>query len=42
MLGTKAERAAYEVDLFGKQVLSLSSRIKDPKGHVAKTINGTP
>lgn len=41
MLGTKAERAAYEVSIFGQQVLSLATRIKEPKTIQAKTI-GNP
>jgi len=38
MLGAKAERAAYEVSIFGQQVLTLSSRIKESKTMQAKTI----
>ena len=38
VLGSKAERAAYEINIFGAQVMNLSSRIRAPKTHVAKTV----
>lgn len=38
MLGSKAERAAYEIGIFGQQVMSLSSRIRESKTTRAKTV----
>ena len=38
MLGSKAERASYEIQLFGQQVLSLSSRIRESRTTRAKTV----
>lgn len=38
MLGTKAERAAAEIGIFGQQVLSLSSRIRESRTTRAKSI----
>lgn len=38
MLGSKAERAAYEISIFGQQVLALAPRIRESKTTRAKTV----
>ena len=38
LLGTKAELAAVQIDLFGKQVLQLSSRIRDSRTTTIKAV----
>lgn len=38
MLGTRAERAAYEINIFGQQVLNLAPRIRESKTTKAKTV----
>lgn len=42
MLGARAERAGYEVNIFGQQVLNLASRIRVSSGHTVKTVNVVP
>ena len=42
MLGARAERAGYEVNIFGQQVLNLASRIRVSSGHTVKTVNVAP
>lgn len=39
MLGTRAERAAYSINILGQQVLSLSPRIRESKTTQAKTVS---
>lgn len=38
MLGARADRAAYEIGIFGKQVLSLAGHIRDSSTHAAKVV----
>ncbi len=38
MLGSRAERAAYEINIYGQQVLSLAGRIRESKTTKAKTV----
>lgn len=38
MLGVKAERAAYEISIYGQQMLTLSSRIRESRTHTAKIV----
>ena len=38
MLGSRAERAAAEINVYGQQVISLSARIRDSRTTVAKTV----
>jgi hypothetical protein len=38
MLGARAERAAYEISIYGQQVMNLSSRIRESKTTRAKTV----
>jgi len=38
MLGSRADRAAYEISIYGQQVLSLAGRIRESKTTQAKTV----
>lgn len=38
MLGSRAERAAYEIQIYGQQVMNLASRIRESKTTKAKTV----
>lgn len=38
MLGARADRAAYEISIYGQQVMSLSARIRESKTTTAKTV----
>jgi hypothetical protein len=41
MLGARAERAAYEINIYGQQVLSMAGRIRESKTTQIKTVTTT-